>query len=115
MCTNSNFLFILGPFERVLDLNCEVGSSAVAAIKRRVAWYGVEPHEDYRYAIPRFVAETLAPLAVKLDYFTDLVAGVLGGGVGGSGKGGLVVWIGALIEMVTCYAKLQTKKFYCII
>lgn len=53
----------------ILDINCNVGSAAVAAIKRGLFWVGMEGNKKYRACIPKYVASMLSKSARVHSYY----------------------------------------------
>ena len=60
----------------ILDINCNVGTSAVAAIKKGLCWLGMEPEAKMALAAPFNIVSALSPYADEHDYFVDWYKGV---------------------------------------
>ena len=53
------------PTTGVFDINCNIGSSAIAAIRRTLYWAGVEEKHQYRAYISEFLGKNIGPEANK--------------------------------------------------
>jgi hypothetical protein len=53
----------------ILDIQCNVGGAAIAAIKRGIPWFGLEGNKRMRDNLPRHCMQMLAKVARQYGYF----------------------------------------------